>query len=167
VPVWALAIAYWLHMAATIVWIGGLFFQAAILAPAIARSLPIPSRAALLLAIRRRFEPLAWLSLAVLAFTGMTQMAANPHYVGFLQIHDSWSAAILTKHLLIVIMVATAAVQTWVVQPHLDRVVILDARGAAPGDELKQLLHRQSRLSALNLALGMIVLALTAVARSA
>lgn len=166
-PAWALAIAYWLHMAATIVWIGGLFFQAAILAPAIASSLPIASRAGLLLAIRHRFEPLAWLSLAVLAFTGMTQMAANPHYVGFLQIHDTWSAAILAKHALIVIMVCAAAFQTWVVQPQLDRTVILDARRASPGDGLERLLRRQARLSTLNLTLGLIVLALTAVARSA
>lgn len=166
-PAWALAIAYWLHMAATIVWIGGLFFQAAILAPSIARSVPGPSRAGLLLAVRRRFEPLAWLSLAVLAFTGMMQMAASPHYAGFLQIHDRWSAAILAKHALIVIMVCAAAVQTWVIQPRLDRMVILNARGASPAAELELLLRRQARLSAANLTLGLIVLGLTAIARSA
>lgn len=166
-PAWALAFAYWLHMAATIVWIGGLFFQAAILGPAIARSLAIPSRAGLLLAVRRRFEPLAWLSLAVLAFTGLMQMAASPHYAGLLQIRDTWSAAILAKHAVIVIMVCAAAVQTWVIQPQLDRMVVLEARGALPAGGMEPWLRRQSRLSAANLTLGLIVLALTAIARSA
>lgn len=166
-PAWALAIAYWLHMAATIVWIGGLFFQAAILAPAIARNMPSPSRAGLLLAVRRRFEPLAWLSLAVLAFTGMAQMAASPHYAGILQIHDAWSAAILAKHAVIVIMVCAAAFQTWIIQPRLDRMVILSAHGASPAEGMGPLLSRQARLSRANLILGLIVLALTAIARSA
>ncbi len=166
-PAWVLAVAFWLHMAATIVWIGGLFFQAVVVSPAIARSLAAPAQAALLLDIRRRFDPLAWLSLAVLAFTGLAQMAANPHYAGFLQIHDTWSAAILAKHAVILGMVVVASIQTWAIQPQLDRAVILSSRGAAPVDDLPRLARRQRGLSTANLAFGLLVLGLTAIARSA
>jgi len=33
----ALTVAFWLHMAATIVWIGGLFYQAVVVNPALER----------------------------------------------------------------------------------------------------------------------------------
>lgn len=46
-------------------------------------------------------------------------------------------------------------------------MVILNARRASPAAELELLLRRQARLSAANLTLGLIVLGLTAIARSA
>ena len=158
---WALAVAFWLHMAATVVWIGGLFFQALVLPPALRR---LPERGQVLEALRRRFQPLAWLSLAVLIGTGLTQMSANPNYTGFLSIENSWSRAILAKHLAVAFMVAVGAYQTWVVQPELARMAILEAR--TPQADHGPLLRRQDRLARLNLALGIAVLAFTAIART-
>jgi len=158
---WALAIAFWLHMAATVVWIGGLFFQALVLPPALRR---LAERGQILEALRRRFQPLAWLSLAVLVGTGLTQMAANPNYTGVLSIENSWSQAILAKHLAVGFMVGVGAYQTWVVQPALVRMAILEAR--TPQADHGPLLRRQERLARLNLALGLAVLAFTAIART-
>ena len=159
---WGLAVAFWLHMAATVVWIGGLFFQALVLPPALRR---LPERGQVLEALRRRFQPLAWLSLAVLIGTGLTQMAANPNYTGILSIENSWSRAILAKHLAVGFMVGVGAYQTWVVQPALARIAILEAR--TPQADHGPLLRRQERLARLNLTLGIAVLAFTAIARTA
>jgi uncharacterized membrane protein len=150
-----LALAFWLHMAATIIWIGGLFFQSVILAPALSR---IDDPAALLERLQNRFQPLAWLSLAVLVGTGLVQMSANANYEGVLAISNAWSRALLAKHLTIGLMFLIAAYQTWVLQPRLARLAMLNQSG--------QLQQRYSRLAQINLALGILVLGLTALART-
>lgn len=147
-------------MAATVVWIGGLFFQAVVLPPAL-RHAADPGQ--FLEALRRRFQPLAWLSLAVLIATGLSQMAANPNYEGVLSFANPWSRAILAKHLAVGFMIGIAAFQTWVIQPRLARMAILEAHQLA-GD--RRLLQQHDRMARLNLVLGIVVLALTAIART-
>ena len=111
-PGWVLSAAYWLHMAATVAWVGGLLFQAVLL-PGATRGLEPRARARFFDSLSRRFQPIAWLSLAVLVFTGLTQMAAHPRYAGLLVIEGRWAQAILAKHLAFGGMVLIAAVQTW------------------------------------------------------
>lgn len=160
----ALTGAYWLHMAATVVWIGGLFFQAAILHPAIDGSASNDEALRLLRSVRRRFQPLSWLSLAVLFGTGLMQMSASPNYEGLLGLGNRWAAAIFAKHIAILLMVGAAAVQTWVLHPRLERSLISHSRGELHDTDAARL---DARLTTVNLALALIVLALTAVARTA
>lgn len=162
-PGWALSVAYWLHMVATVTWVGGLFFQAVVLAPALQRSLTAEATAELLGQLRRRFVPLAWLSLAVLIATGLTQMSGNPNYEGFIQIHNRWSAAILAKHLVIGLMVIAAGYQTWVLAPRLERAAW---QRAAAESEARADGTSYRRLNAANIGLALLVLALTAIART-
>jgi len=161
VPRLALTLAYWLHMAATVVWIGGLTFQTIILAPALDSSPELLER------LRRRFEPLAWLSLAVLVGTGLIQMSASPNYTGLLSIRNGWSAAILAKHLVIGLMLVLASIQTWWIQPRLARLVLIAAHASQEPADVHLLRRRQLRLLRLQTVLSIVVLALTAVARSA
>lgn len=160
-----LTLAYSLHMAATVVWIGGLFYQAVVLAPALRGALGPEARRALLESLRRRFEPLAWLSLVVLIVSGLIQMTGSPHYRGLLVIGERWGAAMAAKHAAIALMVALAAYQTWFLYPRLARQALLESRGRAA--EAGPALGQHSRLTRFNLALGLLVLILTAVARTA
>jgi uncharacterized membrane protein len=161
VPRLALTLAYWLHMAATVVWIGGLTFQTLILTPALDGFPEVLER------LRRRFEPLAWLSLAVLIGTGLLQMSASPNYTGLLSIRNGWSAAILAKHLVIGLMLVLASIQTWWIQPRLARLVLIAARSPQQPADIAVLRRRQFRLLRLQTVLSVVVLALTAAARSA
>lgn len=164
---WVLSAAYGLHMAATVAWVGGLTFQSLLL-PSLTRSLEPLARARFYEALARRFQPIAWLSLAILVFTGLSQMAAHPSYAGFLEINGRWAQAILIKHLTFGVMVAVAGYQTWSVQPRLARMMLIQAAGAgAEKDEIPRILARIDRLTRLNTILALTVLALTAVARTA
>ncbi len=156
----ALTIAFWLHMAATIVWIGGLFYQAVVVNPALER-LPT-ERGRLAEDMRRRFQPLAWLSLLVLFGTGLLQMSGNPNYVGLFAVTNPWSRAILTKHITVGLMMLVAAYQTWVLNPRLSRLAL--KREAAASDQVAVEISRLNRVS---LAFGILVLGLTALARTA
>ncbi|HWQ83590.1 MAG TPA: CopD family protein, partial [Anaerolineales bacterium] len=115
--------------------------------------------------IQHRLDPIAWLCLAVLVATGLFQMSANPNYTGFLAVDNRWAAAILIKHLVIGIMVAVSAYQTWVILPGLRRIALLQARGRET-PEIDTLRKREAVLLTVNLVLAGIVLALTAAARS-
>jgi putative copper export protein len=162
-PSAALAAAYALHMTATAVWIGGLVSLGFLAAPVFHR-LPAEERSKARVSSSRRFIPLAWLCLAVFIGTGLTQMSANPAYAGLLAIDGPWSAAILAKHLVVALMAAALGFQTWVLHPRLERAAL----GLMPSDPGSSERWRRLDLHLVQLsaALGIVVLALTAVARA-
>jgi uncharacterized membrane protein len=165
-PTWALAASYWLHLIATVIWIGGLALMALVVWPGARAALgPGPQLNALLRQWQKRFTPLAWASLAVLTGTGLFQMAADPNYDGFLMITNAWAAAIVIKHLAVIGMVVIGAYMQFGLQPEIARVVLLQERGRAGGDvDLSPLRRRESMLTWLNLACALITLACTAIA---
>ena len=68
-PTWALTIAFWLHMLATVVWIGGLAAISIFVLPAARKTLDAGAYAALIESIQRRLDPVGWLCLLVLVAT--------------------------------------------------------------------------------------------------
>jgi uncharacterized membrane protein len=164
-PAWALTLAYWLHMTATVVWVGGLATLALFVLPAARKSLEGAAYTAFLASLQRRFDPLAWFSLAILAATGMFQMSASPSYQGFLAIQNRWAIAILVKHVLFFGMAGVSAYLTWGLLPDLQRMALLQARAGA--EQTQRLQSQERRLLQLNLILGILILALTAIARAA
>lgn len=163
-PVWALSLAYWLHMLATILWIGGLSAVVLLVLPAARQGLEVEQYARLLDRIERRLDPLGWLSLAVLLGTGLFQMSANPNYAGFLAINNRWAIAILIKHLVFIGMLAVSAYLTWSLLPALRRAALQRGKAALDGSS-EALIRREIWLLRLNFALGVVILGLTALAR--
>ena len=124
-PLWALSIAYWFHMLATVLWIGGLAVLVLLVLPSARKTLEIQAYADLLDEIQRRFDPLGWFSILILLASGMIQMSASPHYAGFLSINSLWAGAILIKHLLFGIMVFISGYITWGIIPAMRRSALL------------------------------------------
>ena len=163
-PTWALALVFWLHMLATVTWLGGLAAIAILVLPAAKLTLKPAEQLAFISAIQRRLEPLAWFCLSLLIVTGLFQMSVNPHYDGFLSTSGQWSLAILTKHTLVVVMVVVSAIQTWEVLPSIQRAAIRAQKTGDPA-ELRVLRQRERLLLRVNLLLSMLILAATALAR--
>src|SRR5512133_891646 len=128
-----LTILYWLHMLATVVWIGGLAAVSLLLLPAMQRTLGNAKYAeaysALLTQIQARLQQMGWFCLLVLIGTGMFQMSANRSYKGFLTITNPWSVAILIKHLVIGLMILVSGYVTWGLLPRLQRQALLRVAG--------------------------------------
>jgi uncharacterized membrane protein len=164
-PFWALTLAYWLHMLATVIWIGGLAALALLVLPAAKRTLEPAGQAGLLDAFQRRLESLGGFSLALLLATGMFQMSANPNFEGFLSTANPWGRAILLKHGLGVLMIAVSTYQAWWVLPALRRAGLRSRRG---GDQagLPQLHRQDALLLRLKLILAALILGATALARA-
>lgn len=166
-PTWALWLAYWLHMLATVIWIGGLAALAIFVLPAARRVLDASAYAAFLAGLQARFDPLGWFSLVILTATGMFQMSASPGYQGFLAIENRWAAAILVKHLFFFAMAGLSAYLTWGVMPKIRRLALRRSTSPLANEqEARRLAAQETRLLQLNLLLGVLVLALTAIARA-
>jgi len=165
-PYWALSVIYWLHLLATVVWIGGLAALALLVLPAANKTLEPRPLAALLEVLQRRLDTLGWFCLVLLGVTGLFQMSANPNYQGFLAISNRWALAILLKHLAFGGMALISAYLTWGILPALRRMALLQAQGLEAAS-LAALQRRNIWLLRLNLALAVIVLLLTAAARAA
>ncbi len=103
--------------------------------------------------------------MGLLLVTGLFQLSANPHYDGFLAASNKWTLAILTKHILAVLMVVVTAVQTWEVLPSIRRILLRKEK--ADSQELIRLQDRETLLLRLNLVLGVLILAMAAIARTA
>lgn len=161
IPSWALSIAYWLHMLATVVWIGGLATLAILVIPLAQRALDDQAFVKFLNELQRRMDPIGWFCLVLLVASGLFQMSASSNYEGFLSISNRWAAAILIKHIVFIAMVGISAYLTWGMLPQLRRNAIRLNEG--PGSEKLQ--RQNTRLLRLNLIFAILILALTAIAR--
>lgn len=160
-----LAISLFFHLLATVIWIGGLLLTVLLVWPEVRRTLAnTPELYTTLTRFRKRFVPFTNLSLAVLIFTGLTQMALNENYEGMLDFSNSWSQVILVKHIVIVGMVAAGAFIQYGISPALERTTLLLERGKGDPADYERLQRREVSLTWLNAGLGVVVLACSAYA---
>lgn len=162
-PSWVMALIYWLHMLATVAWIGSLAAINLLVLPASQRTLKLVDQLRFISALQKRLEPLAWFSISLLLVTGLIQMSTSPHYDGFLSLSTQWSMAILIKHSLGVIMVVVSAIQTWEVIPAIHRTLM--KKENADTGQLAKLQRREVILLRVNLILSALILGATALAR--
>jgi uncharacterized membrane protein len=168
VPDWILVVSYFIHMVATILWVGGIAMLALVVYPAARKILAGDDalRGTFIAEINRQFSPLAMISLGALIVTGLSQMAVSPHYTGLLHIDSAWAWALLLKHIAFGLMTLIGAYSIWGLTPAMTRLALLEGRGKMSGDELARLRRREERLNQLNFGLALLVLLFTAVARS-
>jgi len=158
-----LALSYYAHLIATVVWIGGLVVMLLLVLPAARSTLADQQTLYRLLArLRRRFVPIANLSLAMLIGTGLIQMSGDPNYDGLLTFDNAWSQAMLLKHLAIVGMAACLIVGQIGLAPALDRALLLLEKGKGDPAQLAKLHRDETRLTAISVGLSALVLLFTA-----
>lgn len=159
---WLLAISYWIHLLATVVWLGGITLITLFAWPALQRGSLAANQ---WWDIQRRFTLWANASLTLLLVTGFYQMTNDPNYSGFLQIDSTWAVAILLKHLAYGAMIIVTVYMQAVLHPAMSRLALLAERqpenATAERDKLQT---REIRLLRLNLICAAIVLLFTALA---
>lgn len=126
-----LAISLFIHLLATVIWIGGLLVTMILVFPLVRRTLTIenPALYRLLSGLRKRFYPISNLSLVALIVTGLFQMTADPFYDGLLTFDNTWSQIMLAKHILIVAMAIVGLLLQYGVAPALERTSLQLERG--------------------------------------
>ena len=165
VPDWAIALTYWLHLLATVTWIGSLVSISILVLPAAARALQPADQLAFIDVVQKRLEPIGWFSVSLLVVTGLFQMSINIHYNGFLSVSGQWSLAILSKHILVAALIAVSAMHTWDVLPAIRRALM--RKDKLDPKQLSSLRRRETGLMRTSLVLSALVLLATAIARAA
>jgi len=144
---------YWLHLTATVLWIGGIIFILFFAIPS-ARQVLGAESGKLMGEISKRFTPAANLSIIVLLLTGAVLTGLNRQYSGvpaFLE--NNWSSALTAKSILVLGMVIVHFYRGLFLGPRIARTMA-DA-------EKKSLQKLSLNLVKVNLALGLIVLLLS------
>lgn len=153
-----LAISYFVHLIATVVWLGGLALMVLIVYPLQKREgdwQPIVD------AISQRFRPFANFCLLVLLMTGIVQTGEDVHYGGLLDFSEPWSQAMLGKHIAYAAMVAIVVWLQFGLAPAMERARLLAKKDITSLTNLRQ---RQKQLTQANFALSLVVLFFTAIA---
>ena len=162
IPLWILAFSYWVHLLATVTWLGGMLMMAVVAWPAVRNQVMDVGQWSDLL---RRSTPWANISLVLLWVTGFLQMSADENYEGILSINSLWSQAILVKHVAVAGMMVFGLYSQWRLHPALARLAILEKKHPILAQSERERLTRQeNRVLRLNLVCAVLVLFFTAVA---
>lgn len=159
---WLLALSYWIHLLATVVWLGGLALMGLVAWPALQKQTLAANH---WLDLQKRLTPLINGSLIILLITGFVQMTNDPNYEGFLDVSSVWAQAILVKHIAVGAMIVIGGYVQWRVHPAMERTALLvKKRPQLAEDERETLLRKEVRLLRLNMICAAAVLLFTAIA---
>jgi len=144
-----------IHVFAALLWLGGMFFLAAVGAPVLRKVEPPELRAALFRDLGQQFRKVGWIAIAILIITGLV----NLHFRGMLSMDilgsaDFWrtryGTALAWKLGAVTAMLIVQAIHDFSVGPAASR--------AAPNSpELLVLRRRAALLARLSAVLGIIV----------
>ncbi len=149
-----LAIANFLHLMATIVWIGGMIIGRLVITPALA-GLPDDTRNVVARAIGQRAASYTYDAIVVFLITGLAMLSQNANFAGAFVFDSIWTRLILVKHAAVAALILSTAYVNTSVTPHLQ---------SDDDAERARWAERRQDLSDVNVLLGLIVLGLTALA---
>jgi uncharacterized membrane protein len=162
IPLWVLTLSYWIHLLATVIWLGGLVSMTVVTWPAVRKRILDTDQ---WLTLQKRFTPWANASLVLLWVTGLIQMTADTNYDGFLAVDSLWAQAILIKHLAVIGMMVFGIYIQWRIQPALARLSMLETKQPQMAAvERQRLTQQEVRLLRLNVFCAAAVLFFTALA---
>jgi uncharacterized membrane protein len=139
-----------IHLLATSVWIGGMFFIHFVLQPSI-KAIDPPQAGALMGGIAKRFSISAWISIIALIVTGLIKTPGDMLF----DTSTDFGAALTVKHILILAAVAVGLVIAFVVGPAMRRNP--PKPGAPPPEAFVRAQARLKALSTTNLLLGLAI----------
>jgi len=101
-----IALSFWLHSLATVVFIGHYLLLGLIYLPALSRAGAVDNSGPILSALSKRSRSWLYASLLVFAVTGIYITFVDPNYRGIGNFSNPWALLMLVKHILIVGMIA-------------------------------------------------------------
>lgn len=140
-----------LHLAATVVWIGGMVFIGAVMTPAIS-VLDGPNQGKVFGVFAKRFTIVAWSCTILLLITGLLKTPTEL----LLSFSGRYDILLAVKHLLFLGMIVGGLIITFVLAPRMRRLA--PKPGVPPAKEFVALQGRIEMTSKMNLVLGVLVL---------
>ena len=131
------------HLAAAVIWLGGILSLSLVVAPVLRRLLPAAQRIAVLTAVGKRFQPIGWAGLVVLAVTGVW-MAVPAIREGVVILGTPVGQLLIVKSVLFAGIVAVGILHDRLLGPRL--VALAERPGATDGPPDAAMLAASRRL---------------------
>lgn len=148
-----IGIIHFLHIFATVTWIGGMTTNTFVIMPALQSTLSPPEIGKVMAVVMKRFKKIVYISILILFVTGILMNFADDNYGGLMVIENNWSIILLIKHILVLILAGLAFYGFDVLAP---KVAKLAAKGPSP--EFESLRKKQIGLAKTAFFLGILIL---------
>ncbi len=152
----------WLHLAAAVIWIGGIHYHAVILAPALRRLEP-QARNALVQKVQASFSRIVWISIVLLVLAG--GMKATWRGVWPMIFHNAYGTVFGVKMIVVLSMIVVAAVFSFGIGRRFQALMASSEDDDRFAAEVGALQAKMAALVRINLALGFVILFLVAMLR--
>ncbi len=153
-----LSIANWLHLLATVIWIGGMATNTFVVLPAMSETLEPAMAGKFMGSVMKRFRRLIYASMIVLGVTGFIMTSLNANYAGAMQFGNLWSIIGVIKHIVTAALIVVAIYAFEGLAPKVARQA-----ASGPSPELARLRKLQTTLAGSGFLLGIVILFLTGV----
>jgi len=150
-----------IHVLATIIWLGGMFFIAIVMVPVLRRLEPPQKRIEVLSATATRFRAISWIAILVLLITGV--LNAINHGVTMQKIStgeffsSNFGKILILKLILVFAMLVLSAIHDFILGPRL--IELLNSSNPDSFTKLQKNRKYVSWLARINALLGILVVA--------
>ena len=156
------SLSHFLHLLATVVWIGGIVMILLVILPGAKTALEsAPMVSKLMKQITKRFTPMANISILVLVATGIVIASHKENFSGLTDFNSPWNVVMLLKHFLVALMIIIHFYRGLILNPKIGRL-----SSQSNDSQVARLQIFSLDLVKTNLVLGMIVLLLTGISSS-
>jgi len=162
-----LSVSHFLHLLATVVWIGGIVIILAVILPGARAALASPPAVGgLMKEITRRFTPMANISILVLIVTGIVITYYEKNFTSILDFNNTWNVILFIKHLLVALMIVIHFYRGLILNPKIGRLSSQVNESQVTPSLSSQVVMLQKfslNLVKTNFVLGLIVLLFTGI----
>lgn len=149
----------WIHVIAAVTWVGGNLILAMVIVPHFRQSLPPIQRIKLLTQIGKRFEPVVWVCIGVLFFTGIVNIFFSVDITSPSPISDAFMRTLLIKIGLFFVLIILTVLHSMIFAPRLAAAIEdLDPTLEELPPEIKPLRTQMSIVSSLMGVVSLLIL---------
>jgi len=146
----------WIHLMATVAWIGGMFTNFFIYMPAMRKVLDPSTTGKLMGTVMKRFRIMVYISMGLFLITGMISGFIHVTSVDAASVEKSWNTLLTVKISIFVVMAVLAIYAFEYLAP---KVAETTAKGASP--ELARIQKTQMAMASIGFILGIIIVAIS------
>ena len=149
----------WIHVIAAVTWVGGNLILAMVIVPHFRQNLPPIQRIKLLMQIGKRFEPVVWVCIGVLFFTGIVNIFFSVDITSPSPISDAFMRTLLIKIGLFFVLIILTVLHSMIFAPRLAAAIEdLDPTLEELPPEIKPLRSQMSVVSSLMGVVSLLIL---------
>ncbi len=146
-----------IHLMATIAWIGGMFFNFLVVMPTVGKVLDPATTGQFMKALFKRVRVVVYASLLLLFITGIPMKIASEYYVGIINFDTTWETIGFIKHVFVGLLALMAIYNFEILAPKVGKLAI-----DGPSPTLIALKKRQMMFGMISFLFGIIIILLSA-----